>query len=180
MPGYKGSALITLKKIFRKYDAELEKKFISSMTPEELAVYERILPSVWYPIDTATSLYEKAVKVLYPVPKQGLVEIGKEIAVDNLNSVYRVLVRVATAPYVIKQAALFWKTYHQKGQAWVENISDKKLIFNVRDYPELPVLIREMVRGFIIGLLEQTKAFNVQVTQVTTSDDPWKWEVTWS
>jgi hypothetical protein len=109
-----------------------------------------------------------------------MVKIGKQQAKDDLSGIYKILVTFATIPYVIKHSAQFWKTYHETGQAKAVIVENKnECRFIVEQYPNLPERFREVILGYIEGVIELTGGKMVNVKKAEANNNGWEWFVTW-
>ena len=105
---------------------------------------------------------------------------GEINAEHDLKGVYKLFLRVSSVPFVIKQTARMWNTYHDTGEAFVlkgENAKEASLV--IKNYPDLPKPIRESSAGYIVGALRLTGAKNVQVVHDESDPMAWTWTARW-
>lgn len=181
MAEVKAAGLIIVKKLFSEHGREMENKFLKSLEADELRHYKLAVPTYWLPLETAGRIYLKAVAVLYPQDrKYGLRTIGRRLALDNLQGVYRVLIKFTNVPFLVSRADQLWHTYHKQGHAYAEAVAGQKMVkFCVDGYPELPEHIRELLGGYIEGLAALTAIKVVQVERNDLNPNHWEWFITW-
>jgi len=180
MGNFKGASVLFIRKMLKEKSPEMENVFISKLSHEEQILYSKCLAFTWVPIEIGTKFYEVAASLLFPNEPNALVKIGKQQAKDDLSGIYKILVRFATIPYVIKQSAEFWKTYHETGQAKAAFVENKKECrFIVEQYPNLPERFREVIQVYIEGVIELTGGKMVTVKKAEANNNGWEWFVTW-
>jgi hypothetical protein len=155
-------------------------KFLETLSPEEKQCFQTLLPSTKLPIEQVARFAEQAVPLLFPDKSltQGLWELGYQNAKNDMKGMYRVLLKVATLEMVIKQAAVIWKTYHGQGKASVQRLPEKRFIFIVENYPEIPKKFLDVLTGYITGLANLAGVANVEVVCDDTNPNAWKWFIT--
>ena len=85
---------------------------------------------------------------------------------------------ILSVEMALSQSGKLWKQYHDEGRAWTDTINENKFVFNVADYPNLPEHFREMLAGYVKGVVER---IGVKVEQVQRNDvnpNQWKWTMT--
>jgi len=171
----KGNLIIFLKKCLRERGKEAEDKFIQKLDPDVLEVYRTTLMFFWVPVEKMAKIIEAAA----PDPK-AIMKLGREFGRNNLTTVYRVLLRFTTIPYLIEKAAKFWKLYHDKGNVKVlRKEEENTAVLLVKGYPDLPESLRKLSGGFILSSLEITNAKNIQIERDDRDPVSWKWKITW-
>lgn len=179
MSNFKGVGIMFIKEQLKARGPEFEKEFLNRLSPGDQDMFVNCLAFTWIPIEKAAKFYELAAQVLYPGESRGLVKIGKELAKNNLGGVYKLLVMIATIPYVVKQAAQFWKAYHEAGLATVITEQKNQLYFIVEQYPDLPKQFHELVQGYIEAIVEFAGGKMVNVKKGEPIKDGCKWFVSW-
>jgi hypothetical protein len=180
MAVYKGIGTVAIRHAIRLRGGLLEQQLLAVLAPEEAALYKNTVPMALVPIEAGTRIIEKAAPLLFPGDSEAVEKVGQEIANNELKGLYRFLVRHATIPLLIRQAAKLWRIYHTKGHAGAEtNGKDHYLLFTVNDYPDLPERFREMMSGYIHGTVALAKKKNIQVLRDSSNPEAWKWHVTW-
>lgn len=181
MAEYKGTTIVFLRGFMREQGEDKESALLGQLSKAEREVYELSLPMSWVPATTAAQLLDKAARVAFPSDPERLERLGAAQAHDHLTGIYKILLRVATIPFVISQSAKLWSTYHNKGRAYVEREGDEpRGVLVVEGYPDLPEPIRTMSVGYVRGVLELTKANDITVRPDFSNPAEWRWVVTWS
>lgn len=177
----KAASVIFMRDLMKKAPREKEREFLGQLTAEEKVHYQNSLPVSWLPIKIAASLLAKGASILYPDDPAPLQTFTKAEAENDLQGVYRVLLRVINIPALVNQTAKLWEKYYKQGKARTEaNLGAKRAIMYVEDFPELPAELRETVTGYLYGALDLTGVKNVKITQDPSNTKSWKWVVTWA
>ncbi len=179
MADVKAGTVIFIRNRLRTLGGDAERSFLAKLPPEAVASYKGALPVSWIPIAQAAILYTAAAATLYPGDREGLRKLGMEVARANFSSLYRVLLRVLTVPYMLEQAAKLWRTLHTDGTIETEVLGPKRILVQVSNHPEFVEPVREAAAGQFAGLIELTGARDVRVAR---DDLPtvWRWYITWS
>lgn len=176
----KATDIVALRKIVRARGAEMEKVLLDSLSPEAKAGYENALATSWVSQAVEKEIMEACTRQLFPKEIAGLRQLGKLLAQHNLTGIYKVFLRIPTIEFVIKRVADLWKMFFQKGSAKAEIVAPRQGVLAVYDYPELMPYQREVIAGYIHGVLELAGARQVQVSLLPSdAASAWKWEVTW-
>lgn len=177
----KAAAVIFLRELFKKAPREQEKAFLEQLSEEETVQYKNALPVSWLPVRSAASLLAKGARILYPGDPAPLQTFTKAEAENDLQGVYRVLLKVINIPALINQTAKLWEKYYKQGTARTEaDLGTKRAVMFVEGFPEFPAELRETVTGYLYGALDLTGVKNVKITQDTSNPQSWKWIVTWA
>jgi len=114
----KGTGLLSWTRfIDERYGAGTMNKILADAPPELRGIYPNILPSGWYPIEFGGFVYEGLVrlKVGGDRREQAKVfdEIGRRVAEDNLNTVYKFILSMLSPDRVLGMTPKLWTTYFQ-------------------------------------------------------------------
>ncbi len=178
MGNFKGTGIVYVKSLVRSTSAEKEKTLLSMLNPDERKVYETVLAISRISIHAASSILKAAADVLYPGDPTGLRTIGYKMALNDLSGIYKILMPVLSVEMAMSQSARLWSQYHDEGRAWTDKINENKLVYNVADYPNLPEHFREMLAGYVKGVIERTGEKDVQVQRNDVNPKQWKWTIT--
>jgi hypothetical protein len=180
MDTYKGSTIVFVREYVQLSKLEYESKLLEMLSPEEKQMYLSALPVSWEDPVVASGIMLKAATLLFSYDPNPCFRIGFIQAETQFRGLYKTLLGMATVPFIVKQSALFWKTYHKKGEARTEWVSgEKRGIFSVMGYPELPEILRKNISGFIAGTVTLTRVEDVQVHEDFANPHHWKWIVSW-
>jgi hypothetical protein len=176
----KVAGVIFARKLLTAMGEETVSRFLQSLTPEDRKCFQALLPTDKLPIEQVTRFYEALVPVLFPDKSlaKGLWQLGYQLAQNDMKGIYRALLRIATVEMVIKQAAMIWQTYNEKGQASVQRVNNKKYVFIVENYPEISKNSRIVNDGYITGLCNLTGVKNLNVVRYDDNPNAWKWNIT--
>lgn len=180
MGNYKGTGVVFMQSLLKRHGSAIEQKFLAQLNAKERDYFRQTLEFHWIPIEIITRFFELAAPLLYPGDTSGLRRIGREMARDHLQGVYRIVLRVVTIEYIIEKAARLWRTYHQVGTTRMERIGDHQLHFVVLGYPDLPSAFRECTSGYIAGVLELAGAKDIHIVRTNDNQQEWRWKMAWS
>lgn len=175
----KGTDVVTLRKLLAAHGDHLEDRFVERLSPRLAALYRSTLRVSWLAAEDLSALYETVVPLMYPNTPEGYANLGRALAKESFSGVYRFLLRLQTVPFVIKQAAAIWRTYHDTGEASVELLEKNHGYFVVRDNADLPLPLRQVITGHLMHVLELTGARNLQATLDGSNSAEWRWHLTW-
>lgn len=176
---YKGVGVVFVRTALRRVGASAEARVLEQLSAEERRLYEDVTASQWVPIEFATRLFELAAPIVHPGKPLPLRLMGRDLARDNMNGVYRVFLRVLSPQFILEQTARLWRTYHRHGSSHVEQIGPREVDVVACGYAKLPERFRECMCGWIAETLELSGAKQVFVSK--TDDDPerWRWRIRW-
>ncbi|MEW6517166.1 MAG: DUF2378 family protein [candidate division FCPU426 bacterium] len=177
----KAAGVIHTRTLLREKGKEAEAKLLSRLTPEEQVQYLALLPVSKIPIETATKIYLASVPILFPdkTVSQGMQELARSTALNDMRGVYSILLRFTTPEFMIKQTAKIWQTYHDAGEATAEHVGPKQALLRVTRYPDLPKAFLDIVSGYILGLFQISGVKNTQMQVRDHNPEAWEWLVSW-
>lgn len=178
MAKFKGTGIVYVKSLVRSTSNEQQNVFLSMLNSDERKEYETVLAISWISIDAAAKILKAAADVLYPGDRAGLRAIGYKMALNDLSGIYKILMPVLSVEMALSQSGKLWKQYHDEGRAWTDKINEKKYVYNVADYPNLPEHFREMLAGYVKGVMERIGEKDVQVERNDINSKQWKWTIT--
>lgn len=179
MANYKGTGVVFMRELMGRAGPEAQRRFLSQLSDTDKEVYLRTLEFHWVPIESITRLFETAAPILHPGHRSGLRLIGRAMANDHLNGVYRIVMRVISIDTIIERSARLWHTYHRMGKTRIERVATNLLHFLVSDYPGLPDNFQECMCGYIAQVLELAGAKDVLVSRSTLAPDRYCWKLSW-
>lgn len=180
MPKTKGTGIAWLRELISQKGPEAEQEMAKVLSPDDYKNFRIAMPINWISEDSATNIYRAAGNILFAGSPSPLIEVGRGMAKDNLTGIYSILVQFASIPFLMKQASRLWKTYHDTGQASVDTSQgERTAVFTVAGFPELPGDMRQVLKGYILGLADLVKVRRVEVDLDETDPQRWRWTVTW-
>jgi|JI10StandDraft_1071094.scaffolds.fasta_scaffold124918_2 uncharacterized protein (TIGR02265 family) len=179
MANYKGTGVVFMRERVGRAGPAIERLFLQQLTEEERETYLRTLEFHWVPIEVITRLFEVAAPLLHPGNPQGLRLLGKAMASDHLNGVYRIVMKVVSIDSIIEKSARLWHTYHRLGKTRVDRVGPKLLHFVVVEYPGLPENFQECMCGYISQVLELAGGTAVRVSHGAIGPGQWCWKLSW-
>lgn len=177
----KASGIVFARTLLHAKGGAAEQTLLSQLTSQEVTWYQNALPVTQLPVEVLEKIICLAAPLLYPQPDRNasLRAFGRAGAINNLNGVYKILLRLTTPDFAIKQAARLWSTYFNQGQARAYKDGNKRIVFEVSGFPELPALLRQMLAGYIQGAAEMTGIRNAQVALHEDNPQQWRWITVW-
>jgi len=180
VPKTKGTGIAWLREEIENKGAEAEQDMAKALSPEDFRIYRTAMPISWVSEEAAVRIYLAAGKILFPNHINPLHEVGRGMAKANITGVYSFLVQFATIPYLIKQASRLWRTYHDTGQPQaVEFKGEKRVLFKVSGFPQMPPDMRQVLCGYLAGLSDLVGVKNPKVSLDEKDPNAWMWEITW-
>jgi len=175
----KASGIVNTRKLLRELGTAAETAVLEQLAPDDAKIYRETMPINWVPVESVTRILVAAAPVVCAEHPQPIHELGRRLANIELTGLYKVLIRMTTVDFMISQAAKIWGTYHQQGEALALKSSEHEAVFTVKNYPELPERYREMLCGYLQGMVELTGA---KLIRVKRDDQPaeWRWIVSYT
>lgn len=177
----KAAGVVHTRALLQAKGQETESRFLSQLTPEEKVAYQTLLPVSKLPIETAVKIYRLAVSLLYPdrSEAEGLRELARVTAWNDLRGVYSVLLRFTSPEFMIKQSAKIWQTYHDAGVAEASSLGPKQAQLRITQYADLPKPFLQIVTGYTQGMMEIAKVKNPRIECRDANPASWEWRVQW-
>jgi hypothetical protein len=179
LPNYRGSTIVLLRKMLR-VKTEGEAAFLARLHPAAQDVYASTLPGSWVPLPAAEAILKAAAETLFPGDPNPYLRLGYEHAQKNVNGLYKSFLRFLTPAVVIKNSGKVWRLLFDAGDheyAFDQGACSAEMI--VRNFPELPLLFRELANGHILGALGLTGAKNIRLQRDDSNPRAWRWWGSW-
>ncbi len=178
----KGAGVVYLRSQLKAKGPDILAAFLKQLTPDEQKRFNSVIHISKIPIDFAIKLVNSAAPLLYPKlsPEKASWQYNYDMAQDQMNGVYKVILRFATPEFVISQAAKVWSTIHSDGH--VQCIEHRDIFsaeFILLDYPHIPKSFLPMVSAYLVGILELTGVKNTKVNTDFSNNQKWIWYVSW-
>jgi hypothetical protein len=180
MPRTKGTGVAWLRELIGEKGPAAEQEIAKSLSAEDYRLFRTAMPIVWVPEESATNIYRAAGNLIFAGSPNPLIEVGRGMAKNNLTGIYSILVQFTSIPFLMKQASRLWKTYHDTGRPAVDTSRGERiLVFSVAGFPELPADMRQVLKGYILGLADLVKVRRVEVELDESDPAEWKWLINW-
>lgn len=176
----KGTDVAALRRLIQEKGPGSEAAFVASLTPELAGLYRDILPFTWTPVEKQTELYAAAAAALFPGHPEPMRELGRAMAQQTFSGIYKIFLRIPSMSFILSRVAQMWQTYYDTGEACVEDFTGKSGALVVRNFPDLPRRMREVVCGHLQVLVEATGAKHVRVVLNDRDPNAWRWEVSFT
>ncbi|MCD4812847.1 DUF2378 family protein [bacterium] len=177
----KAAGVIHTRTLLRAKGEKTEHYFLDQLTSEEKNLYQTAMPVSMLPLETAMKFYSLAVPLVYMGSsiQDGLTSLAYDTAKNNLQGIYKILVRFSSPETVIKQTAKIWKTYHSKGAAVSEQLGPQQGRFTLTGYPDIPDGFEYIMDGFIQAMVEMTGVKTIEITHNLSNRDSMTWDIQW-
>lgn len=154
-----------IKRYLQRQGGGAEKSFIRSLPADMAQIYPTLLPINRLPIDTIQAMIQHMADFLFSGKNESerLINIGVLMATQDMNGIYKFLLRFTTIAYAMQKSAMLWKTFHDQGDSRVEEISKTHVRYIISGYAEMPKNYRTFLSGYILGLLNLCGAKNATV-----------------
>jgi hypothetical protein len=169
-PEAKASGLISWTRAVRQsVDSARWNRFLAAMPPETRALLENPpLPITWLPMRLMRPIFDNANDLLFDGDLEKTTDVSRRQIRDDLSTIYRVFIRVASPRFVASRASIIYSTYFRNnGSARVVAETERSVDILVEDVAlPSPELFARM-RGSILGGIELTGARNPRVQIVS-------------
>jgi hypothetical protein len=156
VPKVKGSNVLAAVKMLR---ANRERAVALLPPQHHHYLSERVLPSSWYPESDQLELL-RAVAFMLPGTPDPWMMIGRIAARDDINDLYRSMVRPGDLKEALRVSSTLWRSFHDTGELKLTLEAPGVAVATLRDYA---ATAREMCR--VIG------GYVTEVTTVATTRD---------
>ena len=181
MGNHKGIGICFVRDRVKAHGPDAVEQMAAGLTDEDAKVFKYTLATTWIDIEAATHILRHAALFLYPGENDGIRTIGYHMAQEHLTGVYRILLRVITVKFALSQTANYWDAYHRIGHAHIEpGDTENSASLVIADYPGLPDAFREMLIGYIHGIMDLAGASNGTVVRRSLPGGRWAWDMTWT
>jgi hypothetical protein len=169
-PEAKASGLISWTKVVRQtVDSGRWNRFLAAIPPETRMVVEHPpLPITWLPMRPLLPIWEKANELLFDGDLEKGTDVARRQIREDLSTIYRVFIRVASPRFVCSRAAAIYSTYFRNnGTARVVAETERSADILVEDVALPSPHLYSRMRGSILGGIELTGARNPRVQIVS-------------
>ncbi len=121
-----------------------------------------VFPSNWYPVRVFVDVNEVMLKKYGSGNGRIIRDAAKYGAMNNLKTVYRIFMKVATVDYVVKKAAVMFSQFYDFGHMKHIKSDGSNIVLHLENVPELPMIF-ERVAGYMEGVIASTSARSCDV-----------------
>ncbi len=132
--------------------------FVARLPPDTASlVHKPPIATSWLPFPRIVPLYEGAHRDLFGGSDEQVFDLGRRQMRDDLNTLYRIFMRVASPQFVVERATQIWGTYlRDAGHIAVTRNEDRLIEVLADGYPAMSPTMWHYVRGMIHGTVELT------------------------
>jgi hypothetical protein len=169
-PEAKASGLISWTRVLRKsVDSARWSRFLAALPPEARALVEKPpLPITWLPMKLVRPIFERANDLLLDDDLEKVADVSRRQISEDLSTIYRVFIRVASPRFVVSRASVIYSTYFRNnGSARVVAETERSVDILVEDVALPSPDLYARMRGSILGGIELTGARSPRVQIVS-------------
>lgn len=113
----KGTLLLNLRAFVEKRrGAPVWRRLVEAQRPADRAVFEGLLlPAGWYPVGVWNRALTTYLTEHAPEPPREMLEIARFVADRDLNTLFKVLLRMGSPEFVLKRTDSLWTRYFDAG-----------------------------------------------------------------
>jgi hypothetical protein len=133
-------------------------RFIAALTPETRALVDRPpMAMTWLPARHAVEVDNKGVELLFGGDAQRMIDVGRENFRQDLGTVYRFFVRIASPQYVAARAATIYQTYtRNNGSMRVTRSEPRDIELVIEGVVTASPAFYMLRRGNVLGAIDAT------------------------
>jgi len=122
------------------------------------------LPVAWLPNEHFSALIETAGRIVFSGDEQRIEEVARRAISVDLNTIYKIFIRLASPQYVVERATKLWQTYtRNNGFATAVPTSGAACEVSYEDIERPSPVLWAYQRGAIRGIIEATGVKTVRV-----------------
>jgi hypothetical protein len=142
------------------------KRVLDAVDPSVGTLLEKAYGHEWYPLRALVECEERYVELFYEGDPKATALFGKFDAIRQVGSIYRVILRHMSTPFLLKRGPMIWKSYMDRGICEPKQTGPNRFEVELKDYsPIHQVHCYENVGSFE-GALEVCGAKNAKVEHV--------------
>jgi hypothetical protein len=122
-----------------------------------------IFSSEWYPFKVFIDINKAIINKYGNGNHKIIYEIAKNGAIKNMNSIYKIFMKIASPAYVTKKAAAIYSQFYTFGQMKVHTSEPTRVVLHLEGVHNEPIFF-ERISGYITGVLTLTKVKNLKLT----------------
>jgi hypothetical protein len=147
---------------------------LAALPPETAQLVERPpLPVAWLPHTHSFALVRSACAVLYGGDEERTSDLARRAVLRDLNSLYRLFIKLSSPQYVIDRATRMWETYwRNNGTVRVEREGPGSTLVHYEGMAHATSLFWSMQCGSLRGVMEATGVQGIEVRIIEGRNDP--------
>ncbi|MBN2893058.1 MAG: hypothetical protein JXL97_14410 [Bacteroidales bacterium] len=148
----KGTSVKSTHNFVKKVYPNQEQLWIDSLPQSsKMLVSNPVMATQWYPImDGMIILVEKIAELFFEGDvEKAAFEIGKFSAIEGLNGVYKIFVKMASPIFVLKRSPKIFNTYYSEVNFEIVEAETKKAVFKITGFKPEHVQIFSRIAGWI-------------------------------
>lgn len=180
MKRYKATGLVFIREYIKKRSDLDEQWLLGQLTEAQAKEYLLAVTNQWVLLSTVEKVFELAAEIIFPQDEKGIEKISSMHARYSIRGVYKLFFRLLTPAFVISQTTRMWNAYNDHGKAYyLLDEKNRQAMMIVEGVPEMSVIRKKMLTGFIKGVISLTNATNYQLELNESNPEQWRWEGRW-
>lgn len=123
----KGSVLLHLRDFVHKHHgASTWQGLLADMPSRERGILGGlVLAGAWYPVEVWNEVLDLFLPQAYSNPEEGMTVLAGYIAEHDLNTVYKIILKMGTPEFLMKRTSSLWSRYFDSGKLVAQEVSSK-------------------------------------------------------
>lgn len=147
-------------------------EWFDSLPSESKEIFHDLPSSSWYPIEFVVEMpIVKICEIFFGGDNVGAREVGRFLAINDLNSIYGVFVRLGSIDKMFSGGKILWETHYDTGDYQLLEIEKNRGRVRINSLPKRHPLWEESVAGFIEGIGIKLKLGDPQAVIAKSTSD---------
>jgi hypothetical protein len=150
----KGNRLSIIAKFVKKtFGADGYSKWFDSLPSQSKDIFHELPSSSWYPVEFVVETpIVKICDLFYAGDNVGAREVGRFLAINDLNGIYGVFVRLGSTEKMLSEGKILWKTHYDTGNYQLLEYEKNRGLIRIANLPKRHPLWEESLAGFVEGI----------------------------
>lgn len=186
MAQYRGTGVVTLRRLIEAQGADFKNKIYAALTPAEQKIIQNALPVDWLDLSQVGSLisgiYAAVAKKMFPGQDHPIRLLGKAKAEHEFtrNGIFSVFLKIISVEMVAKQVAKLHKRYYDQGEASLVMTGPTSFDYICRDFPDFPPAFQEANQGYMLALIDACGGRDIRLDIVKDEPNERIWRYSWT
>jgi hypothetical protein len=122
-----------------QFGAQALEKLASALGPEVAKTLRSSYGHEWYPFAHIVEIEKKVAEIFFGGDYAQIERFGHFDGTKQVGFIYRVLLKLATPPFLLKQGNRLWHSYMDRGDLATEQLSDRRGVCRLSGYDPIHV-----------------------------------------